>query len=50
MRYLDMFIQVHRWNFRKFECRDMGLGNVITLISCENALYYKKPIQYLYSL
>ena len=26
----------------------MGLGNVITLISCENSLYYKKPIQYLY--
>ena len=28
----------------------IGLGNVITLISCENALYYKKPIQYLYLL
>jgi len=28
----------------------MGLGNVITLILCENALYYKKPIQYLYLL
>ena len=28
----------------------MGLGNVITLISFENTLYYKKPIQYLYLL